>query len=223
MALPEELQHLLVAGLGGVVGDEHDLGVAGASAADLLVGGVRGGAARVADRGRVDAVGFPEDLLGAPEAAHAEDRRADTLGEGRLQGGAEHGMAVGDGDLALAARQRGGGIDQRCLVTAKQSHALRLAGASRPAHAACGAPTGVASSAAGGRSRPCSSPRVRASAARARTRRCRARSRAVVVVEAFVLRVHRLPQRVALLALGHARAHRGCAWRRSRSRRRGWP
>src|SRR6202035_648414 len=36
--LPEDLEHLLVAGGRGVEGDEHDLGVAGPRAADLLIG-----------------------------------------------------------------------------------------------------------------------------------------------------------------------------------------
>src|SRR4029453_11069635 len=71
VVLPEELQHLLVAGLGGVEHDEHGLGVAGPRRADLLIGRVAGVAAGVADRRGPHAVGLPEDALGAPEAAHA--------------------------------------------------------------------------------------------------------------------------------------------------------
>ena len=53
--------------------------------ADLLVGRVRREAARVADRGRVDAVGLPEDALRAPEAAHPDDELLHPVGERRLR------------------------------------------------------------------------------------------------------------------------------------------
>src|SRR5947209_5825716 len=74
VSLPEQLQHLLVAGGGAVERDKNGLGMAGAPAADLLVGGVRGKPAGVADGRRVDAVGLPEEALRAPEAAHPERR-----------------------------------------------------------------------------------------------------------------------------------------------------
>ena len=183
--LPEQLQQVLVAGLGGVVGDEHDLGVAGAGAADLLVGGVGRRAAGVAHRGRVDAVGFPEDPLGAPEAAHAEDRGADSLREGRPQRRAEHGVAFGHGDCLLTSRQSVGRVDQSCLVPAEYAHELRLA---RLEH----------------------------------EHRDVARGALVVLVEARVLGVHRLPQPLALLAPA-TRARTSPCCRRSRRGRRGWP
>ena len=57
---------LLVARLGRLEGDEHDLGVSGPSAADLLVGGVGREPAGVADRGGVDAVGC-QKIRSAPQ------------------------------------------------------------------------------------------------------------------------------------------------------------
>ena len=75
VALPERAQDLVARHLRGVEHDEHGLGVAGRAAADLLVGRVRRVAAGVADGGRVDAVELPEQPLGAPEAAHADDQR----------------------------------------------------------------------------------------------------------------------------------------------------
>src|SRR4051795_13158793 len=83
VALPEEPEHLLVAGEKRVEDDEDGLGVAGATRADLLVGRVRRRAARVADGRRVHARGLPEDPLGAPEAAHAELRALEPVGERR--------------------------------------------------------------------------------------------------------------------------------------------
>ena len=74
VALPEQAQQLVVGDLLRAVDHEHDLVVAGAPAADLLVGGVRRVAAGVADRRRVDARRLPEAALGAPEAAQPEDR-----------------------------------------------------------------------------------------------------------------------------------------------------
>ena len=59
----------------GVVGDLHDLGVAGAPAADLLVGRVRDLAAGVARDHALDALQVLVDRLQAPEAAAAQRRR----------------------------------------------------------------------------------------------------------------------------------------------------
>jgi len=70
----EELLHQVGVGDdGGVEDDAHGLGVPGAAAADLLVGRVRRAATGVADRGGPDAGELPVDLLGAPEAAEAQD------------------------------------------------------------------------------------------------------------------------------------------------------
>ena len=95
VALPEDAQHLLVARLGRVEHHQHGLGVAGAAAADLLVGGVGREAAGVADGGGPDALGLPELALRAPEAAHAEHGLLEALGEGRRERVAEHEMALG--------------------------------------------------------------------------------------------------------------------------------
>ena len=89
VALPEDLEHLLVARLRRVEDGEHDLVVAGAAGADLLVRRVRREAARVADGGGVDAGRLPEHALGAPEAAHPEDRSLGAFGEGRAERRAE--------------------------------------------------------------------------------------------------------------------------------------
>ncbi len=64
--------------------------MSGASAADLLVGGVRGEPARVADGSRVNAGACQKMPLGAPEAAHPEDRRLDAVRERALQRRAQH-------------------------------------------------------------------------------------------------------------------------------------
>ena len=80
VVLPEGLEQLLVRDLRRVVGDQHDLGVAGPAGADLLVGRVRGVAAGIADGRRHDAGELPEVLLVAPEAAETEDRGLGALG-----------------------------------------------------------------------------------------------------------------------------------------------
>ena len=90
VALPEDPQHLLVARLRRVEDGEHDLDVAGAAGADLLVGRLRHGAARVAGRRRPHARRLPEHPLGAPEAAHAEHRALVAVGERRLEVRAQH-------------------------------------------------------------------------------------------------------------------------------------
>jgi len=59
----------------------HGFCVAGAAAAHLLVGGIRGDPALVADGGGVDAVELPEDPLRAPEAAHRKVGDFDSVGE----------------------------------------------------------------------------------------------------------------------------------------------
>ena len=125
VVLPEDLEHRVVARAGRVEHDEHDLVVAGARAAHLLVGGVGGEAAGVADRGRVHAVGLPELALRAPEAAHAEHRHLVALGEGGLQRGAEHVVGLGDGHLLSAAGEGILGRRHRGLP-AEQAHRVPL-------------------------------------------------------------------------------------------------
>ena len=130
MLLEEGLEQLAVGDLRGVEGDQDGLGVAGASAADLLVGRVRRDPVHVADRGRVDAVELPEELLGAPEAAEGEVGGLDPVGEGRLQRSAEHRVALGDVEGALdrapAARPRASGIWVFCGFSIIISFPTRL-------------------------------------------------------------------------------------------------
>src|SRR5215203_7205962 len=121
MGLPEHLEQVPVRDLLRIEDDEHGLGVPGTAAANLLVGRVWGKASRVADRRRVNAVDLPEYTLGPPEAAEAEDRGAHTLGEGRLEGCAEHGMPLGNGESRLLPARKGlGGHDHLGLVATKE-------------------------------------------------------------------------------------------------------
>src|SRR3954451_1560148 len=103
VVLPEELEDLLVGDLLGVEDDQHGLRVAGLAAAGLFVGRVGRVAARVADRGRVDALGLPEHALRAPEAAHADDGGLQVLRERRLDRRAEDGVRRGGGNRVRAA------------------------------------------------------------------------------------------------------------------------
>src|SRR5215213_5615031 len=124
MGLPEHREQFPVRDLLQIEDDEHGLGVPGSSAADLLVGRVRCEASRVADRRRVNAVDLPEFTLGPPEAAEAEDSGAHTLGEGRLEGCAEHGMPLGNGESRLLPAGKSlVGHDHLGLVATKE-HSL---------------------------------------------------------------------------------------------------
>src|SRR3984893_8915612 len=106
VVLPEHAQQVLVRDLGRVEHHQHRLGVAGGAAADLLVGGVRGVAARVADRGGVHAGCLPELPLRAPEAAQAEDGALGAGREGRLEPGSVDEVGVGHGHPLPASRKR---------------------------------------------------------------------------------------------------------------------
>src|SRR3954451_8450733 len=123
VVLPEELEHLLVAGLGGVEDGEHGLGVAGPRRADLLIAGVLRVAAGVADRGGPHPVGLPEDALGAPEAAHADDDLLEALGPRGRQRVAEHLVALGDGNGLVATGKRVRGRDLLGLCLIEEKHA----------------------------------------------------------------------------------------------------
>src|SRR5215213_50279 len=103
MRLPEDPQQLAVAYFRWVEDHQHRLGVAGLTAASLSVGRVRGKAAGVADRRRVDPLALPELPLGAPETAKPENRRLETIREGRLQRRAEHFMTVRNRERRLLA------------------------------------------------------------------------------------------------------------------------
>ena len=68
MAFPEEVEELVVADDGRVEVDLERLGVV----AEVVVRGIRMGAARVADAGAVDAGDGPEPGVGGPESADGE-------------------------------------------------------------------------------------------------------------------------------------------------------
>src|SRR5919197_4050512 len=132
VALPEHLQQLVVRALRGVVDDQHGLGVAGAAAADLLVGGVRRVAAGVADGGGDDAGRLPEEALGAPEAAEREDRRARPLGERRLDALAVDGVALGNPrQRRVPPPQRPGGRHHRGRPSGEEHHVTVVPGRGR--------------------------------------------------------------------------------------------
>ncbi len=105
--LPEHLEQVRVRDLGGVVHDPHRLGVAGHAGAHLLVRRVRRGAALVADERRPDALGLPEAALGAPEAAEREVGDLGALRVGALEGGAQHGVPLRDGERQLVPAGEG--------------------------------------------------------------------------------------------------------------------
>ena len=91
--------------------DPDDLGVAGPARADLVVGRVRGEAARVADGGRDDARRLPEGLLGAPEAAESEDGDLRAVGHGPASGvprtACRSGTSIGSGRPGRASAGEG--------------------------------------------------------------------------------------------------------------------
>src|SRR5919197_263870 len=120
---------LVVCDLRGVVDDQHGLGVAGAAAADVLVGGVRRVAAGVADGGGDDAGRLPEEPLGAPEAAEREDRRARPLGERRTDWLAVDGVALGNPrQRRVPPSQRPVGRDHRGRLSREEHHVTVVPG-----------------------------------------------------------------------------------------------
>src|SRR5215216_7559638 len=120
MGLPEHREQFPVGDLLGIEDHEHGLGVPGSSAANLLIGRVRCEASGVADCCRVNAVYLPELALGPPEAAETKDCEARTLGKGRLNGCAEHGVFLRNGERRmLPAGKSLGGHDHPGLVATK--------------------------------------------------------------------------------------------------------
>src|SRR6478609_1034506 len=131
--LEELLDQVGVGHLGGVEDDPDGLGVAGPAAAHLVVGRVGRAAAGVADRRRPDTGDLPVDLLRAPEAAEAEDRDLEAVGDvvGDDGGVQDHVLAQGP-HLVLAPRERlvgggqGGGLadsEHASIVTRRASGA----------------------------------------------------------------------------------------------------
>jgi hypothetical protein len=131
---PEHLEHHLVRGDRRVVDREDHLGVPGAPRADLLVGWVRGEAAGVADRGRVDARRGPELALGTPEAAHAHHDPLEPLGERRHEWRAEHEVTVAHRHGVVTAGECLLGRHQARLRS-EQSHRRHLRASDLIAHA----------------------------------------------------------------------------------------
>ena len=107
--------------------------MAGAPAAHLLVGGVRGEACGVADGGRVHAVELPERPLGAPEAAEGEHRRLETVGVRTASGWSSTKCVGGTGiSVSRPARARSGstiaifsGLRNRKTIAARSSRSVR--------------------------------------------------------------------------------------------------
>ena len=95
--------------------------MAGAAGADLIVGGVPGEAAGVADGRGVDAERLPVEALGAPEAAEGEDGGLDAFGERGLKRGIEDLVSLGDGEGRLVAAGQGVfEFDHRLLLAAEE-------------------------------------------------------------------------------------------------------
>src|SRR6185503_13528861 len=110
-----------------VVGDQDDLGVAGATAADLFVGRVRGRAAGIADRRRDDAGELPEVLLGTPEAAEAEHGGLRALWPRTGQRRAEDRVSTGRHDGRGSARKGFSGGGDGGLAEFEEPHGESLA------------------------------------------------------------------------------------------------
>src|SRR5215207_6209528 len=126
MVFEEALEQLLVADLGRVVADLHDLGVAGTSTADLLVRGVGREATRVADGGIGDSWRVPEQLLGAPEAAEGKVGHLGTFWH-LLDGDSEDVVESGiDQNGRAPAWERLLGLNEGCL-RAREQHVIQSA------------------------------------------------------------------------------------------------
>src|SRR5262245_53642261 len=110
VVLPEGLEELIVGDLLRVIDHLHDLVVAGAAGADLLVGRIGRQAAGIAHGGRVNALAqLPELALGAPEAAHAEDRGLEAVRVRPLERRMQNKMLARGRNRRWAAGQRLGG------------------------------------------------------------------------------------------------------------------
>src|SRR5262249_29069569 len=124
--LPEGRKELVIGDALGVEDAEDSLRRAGQAAAALLVGRIRRVTAGISHRCRVDARELPEDALGAPEAAEAEDGLFEPFGEGRLQRCAQHLVPARDRHPLLAAGQRVLGADHLGL-SHQESHGSSVA------------------------------------------------------------------------------------------------
>lgn len=100
MILPEDLQDVVVGDDGWVEHDENDFCMVCRTRTDCLVGRRGGVSTCVPDRGRVDSVEIPEQPLGTPKAAHADDCDFQAIGEGGSVRRPEHVVGGGKGTHA---------------------------------------------------------------------------------------------------------------------------
>src|SRR5271170_5059071 len=100
--------------------------MAGAAAAHLLIGRVRGRAAGIADRGDPHSRSLPEYSFGAPEAAETEHRLLKAGGIRARQRMAVDEMPFGDLARLGAARQAILGLRNDQLVTHEPPHLASL-------------------------------------------------------------------------------------------------
>src|SRR3712207_5002540 len=88
--------------------------------------------AGIPDRRGVDAAQLPEPLLGAPEAAHPEERPLGVVEKRRLERRVEHEVALGDRHALRAARQGVvGGWQARRASQQAVDHTSRVVAAGR--------------------------------------------------------------------------------------------
>ncbi len=121
MRLPEDLQQLLVGHDGRVEDDADDLGMTGTTRAHLAVCRIRRLAAGVPGGRRPHAGRLPEQLLGAPEAAQAEDRLGVPGRDVPLDRVLEDGMRAAERERSPGAAGQGlARAGQRGLGTAEE-------------------------------------------------------------------------------------------------------
>ncbi|KAG1648565.1 hypothetical protein GQR58_029736 [Nymphon striatum] len=96
VVLPEDLEQFLGRDDRRIKDDQHRFGVTGHRRAGLFVRGVRCGATGIASCGGVDAGHAPEEALGAPETAHANNEGLVTLGPGTYEWIAVDEVGIGD-------------------------------------------------------------------------------------------------------------------------------
>ena len=100
VVFPEDLQDVVVGDDGWVEHDEDDFCVIRRSRADGFVRRRGCVSSCVTNRGRVDSIEIPEQSLGPPEAAHADDCDFQAIGEGGSERGSEDVVGGGMGTHA---------------------------------------------------------------------------------------------------------------------------
>src|SRR5258705_3199604 len=123
VVLPEGLEQSLIGDLAWIVDHQHDLVMAGAPAADLLISRIGRVTSRIAHRGDVDALAqLPELALGAPEAAHAEYGFRIALRIRAFERVAVEEMGASGRDRTRSARESVGGGRYFELLVAQTEH-----------------------------------------------------------------------------------------------------